>query len=39
MVAVNTSGTLSDTDLQFYRDSVAVIYPQSLSDAVQKGVA
>ena len=38
MMSVNTSGSLSDTDLQFYRDSAMVIFPQVLADAAQQNV-
>ena len=39
MLAVNTSGTVSYVDLQFYHDSAMITFPQVLADAAQQGIA
>ena len=39
MISQNTTGTVNYIDLQFYRDSAMVIFPQVLADAKQQNIA
>ena len=39
MISQNTTGTVNYVDVQFYRDSAMVIFPQILADAKQQNIA
>ena len=39
MISQNSTGTVTWTDLQFYHDSAAVIFPDMLADAASQGIA
>lgn len=39
MISQNTTGTVNYVDVQFYRDSAMVIFPQVLADAKQQNIA
>jgi Flp pilus assembly protein TadG len=39
MISVNQNGSVTDMDLQFYRDSAMVIFPQVLSDSYAQNIS
>ena len=39
MVSVSASGQIAPADLQFYKDSAMVIFPQVLQDSFRKGIS
>ena len=39
MIAQNTSGSVNDTDLLFFRDAIMIAYPDVLADAAAQNIA